>query len=336
MNNKMKIEISTWTILKIFIIAALLYLLYYVKDVVALFFIVLILAATFSPIVKTWSKYLGRTLSIIALFLTLIISIGVVFYLIIPPLVTQTAQLANNIPAYISKMNFDSLRPYIPTIRNSLENLSSILGTIGTNIFSFTAGVVAGLFAILMIFVLTFYILADEGNIKKYISSLFAPEHREAGISVIHKIAAIIGSWFRGQMFLCISIFVIDFIGLTLLGVPYALILALISGILEIIPTVGPIISGATAALVALTISPWKALFVIIWYLAVQLLENVFLVPKIMQKAVGISPVIIILALFIGAKLMGIIGAILSVPLAASLSVVVFEWPTISKIFSKE
>jgi len=336
MDNRMKIEISTWTILKIFIIAALLFLLYYVKDVVALFFIVLILAVTFSPIVKTWSKYLGRTLSIIVLFLIIIVSIGAVFYLIIPPLVAQTAQLANNIPAYISRMNFDSLRPYIPTIRNSLENLSSNLATIGTNIFSFTAGIIYGIFAILMIFVLTFYMLADEVNIKKYILSLFAPEHREAGLAVIHKIAAIIGSWFRGQMLLCITIFVIDFIGLSILGVPYALILALISGILEIIPTVGPIISGATAALVALTVSPWKALFVIIWYLAVQLLENVFLVPKIMQKAVGISPVIILLALFVGAKLMGIVGAILSVPLAASLSVVVFEWPTISKMFSKE
>ena len=125
--NKMKIEISTWTILKIFLIAALLYLLYYVKDVVALFFIALILAATFSPTVKSWSKYLGRTFSIIAIFLIIIAGIGAIFYLIIPPLVSQTAQLANNIPGYISRMNFDSLRPYIPTIRNSLENVTQLI-----------------------------------------------------------------------------------------------------------------------------------------------------------------------------------------------------------------
>jgi len=130
-------------------------------------------------------------------------------------------------------------------------------------------------------------------------------------------------------------IFLIVYIGLTIIGIPYALVLAIIAGILEIVPTVGPIIAGAIAALVALTISPLAALLVIILFLAVQMLENTFIVPKVMQKAIGVSPVVIILAIIAGAKLLGVVGAIISIPIAASISVLIMEWPTISKIFAK-
>jgi len=336
MTEKVKFEITTWTIVKFFLVAIGFTLLYFVRDVVALFFIVLILVATFSPTVKIWQKYIGRTLSIVALFLILLAAIFIVVYIIIPPLVTQTAQLAQNIPDYFRNTNFTSIRSHIPNIQSTLDNLSSNLGALTSNIFNFTAGIIRGVFAILMVFILTFYFLIDEVNVKKFISSLFQNNHREQAIGIMNKIVAKVGSWFRGQMFLGLTIFIIDFIGLSILGVPYALILAIISGLLELIPTIGPIISGTIAALVALTVSPWLALLVIGMYLLVQLLENILIVPKVMQKAVGISPVVILLALLVGAKLMGIVGAILSIPLAASLSVVILEWPTISKIFSKE
>jgi len=335
MDQKVKFEISTWAVAKVFLIAILFYLFFLVQDIVALFFVVLILTATFSPVVKSWSKYLGRTLSIVSLFLLFLASIAAVIYLIIPPLVIQTTQLANSIPEFVGNINFESIKPYVPSIKSSLDSFSSNIGALGSNIFSFTANLFSGIFTVLMIFVLTYYMLIDETNIKKYISSLLPADHREDAISVINKIASKVGSWFRGQMFLGIIIFVVDYIGLSIIGVPYALILALIAGLLELIPTVGPIISGSIATIVALTISPWKALFVVAFYFLIQMFENLFLVPKVMQKAVGISPVVIILAIFIGAKLFGILGAMLSVPLAASLSVVILEWPVISRMFSK-
>lgn len=336
MENKMKIEISTWTIIKVFLVAAGIFLLYYVRDIVALIFIVLVLVATFSPIIKIWQKYLGRILSIILLFLALIILITGAIYIIFPPLVDEVTQLAISVPTYISQTNINSLRQYTPEIRSGLQSLSSNLGSITTNLYSITAGVFGAVFSILMILVLTFYMLVEEVGIKKQISAFFSEEHREEGIEVINKIAVKVGAWFRGQIFLGFAIFMITYIGLTLFDVPYALVLALLAGILEIVPTVGPFVSGAVAVLFALTISPWKALFVAIFYLAVQLFENNVLVPKIMQKAIGISPVIIIIAIVIGAKLLGIVGAILAIPLAASLSVIIIEWPTISGIFAKK
>jgi predicted PurR-regulated permease PerM len=336
MAEKVRLEISTWSIVKILLIVAAFFLLYLVKDVVALFFVVLILAATFSPIIKTWQKYIGRTLSIISLLLILVLIIFGVVYVIIPPLVDQAAQLAQSIPNYLAHTNFVSLREHIPNIQTTLDNISSNLGTLTTNIFSFTASVFTGIFAVIMVIILTLYFLIDEQNIKKFISSLFVESRRTDALFVIDKISAKVGSWFRGQLLLCLTVFILDFIGLSILRVPYALILAIISGLFELIPTIGPIIASITSALIALTISPLTALFVIILYLIVALIENAFLVPKIMQKAIGVSPVIILLALLIGAQLMGIVGAILSIPLAASLSVVILEWHTISRIFAKK
>lgn len=336
MSEKVKFEISSWTVVKVLLIIILAALIYVVRDVVAIIFIVLVLVATFSPIIKNWQKYIGRVPSIIALFILLISVFFGAVYIIFPPLIDEVSQLAISIPTYINQTNFDSLRQYTPEIRNGLQSLSSNLGSITTNLYSFTTGLFGAVFSLLMIIVLTFYMLVEELDIKKQISAFFSEQDRENGIGVINKIAVKVGSWFRGQMLLGLIIFVIDFIGLSIFGVPYALILALIAGLLEIIPTVGPFISGAIAVLFALTISPWKALFVAIFYMAVQLLENNFLVPKIMQKAIGISPVVIIISVIVGAKLLGVVGAVLSIPIAASLSVIIIEWSTISKIFSKE
>jgi predicted PurR-regulated permease PerM len=336
MNEKVKFEITTWAIVKFFLVIAGFYFLYLVRDIVALVFIVLILVSTFSPVIKSWQQTIGRLASIFLLVLLVVASLVGVFYIIIPPLVNQISELALSLPDYIANTNFSTLRNYTPEIKSGLQSLSSNLGSVTSNIYTFTAGLIGGVFTLLMIFVLTFYILLDEDDVKRFVISIFAPEYKETAVSVINKIASKIGSWFRGQLLLGLVIFVIDYIGLLIIGIPYALVLALIAGILEIVPTVGPIIAGITAALFALTVSPWKALFVLIYYFAVQLVENNVLVPKIMQKAVGISPAVIIIAILIGAKLMGVVGAILAIPLAASVSVLILEWPTINKIFSKE
>jgi len=336
MPENTKFEISTWTIVKTILILLAFYLIFIVRDIVVLLFVVMILTATFSPVVKVWQKHLGRLVSIILLFLLFISLIFAVVYLVIPPLVVQITSLAQNVPNYFHDINFGNFRQYIPSIQSALDTLSANLGSLTSNIFTFTSGIISMIAAIFTIFVLTFYLLLDEKNVKNFISNILPSEHQDQIIAVINKIAVKVGSWFRGQVFLGLIIFVIDYIGLTILNVPYALILAIIAGLLELIPTVGPFIAGLIAAFVALTISPWLALLVICLFSAVQLVENIIIVPKVMQKAVGISPVVILIALLIGGKLMGVVGAILAIPLAASLSVVILEWPTISKLFAKK
>ena len=150
---------------------------------------------------------------------------------------------------------------------------------------------------------------------------------------VMNKIGFKMGGWLRSQFILMIIVGVADGIILMILGVPYALTLAVWGGLTEVIPYIGPWLGLIPAFIVAFTISPLKGLLIFIAYIIIQQLESQFLVPKIMGKAVGLSPVIIILAILIGAKLMGILGVLIAVPAAAAISVIIQEWPEIKKLW---
>ncbi|MBI2420934.1 MAG: AI-2E family transporter, partial [Candidatus Levybacteria bacterium] len=130
------------------------------------------------------------------------------------------------------------------------------------------------------------------------------------------------GAWLRGQVFLSFVIGFITWISLTVVGIEYALPLALLAGMLEVIPTLGPIIAAVPAVIVAFAVSPATAALVTVVYVIIQLAENNILVPKIMQKAVGLNPVAIIVAILIGGKVLGILGALLSIPFLSVLIIV--------------
>ncbi len=125
-----------------------------------------------------------------------------------------------------------------------------------------------------------------------------------------------LGGWLRGQIILMLIIGISTYIGLTLLGVEYALALAVIAGILEIVPIIGPILSAIPALIVAFTVSPIAGFGVIGLYILIQQLENHLVVPKVMQKAVGFNPLVTIIVLMIGGNLLGLMGAILAIPIA--------------------
>lgn len=329
MREKIDLNISFWTITKVILAVLLIYVLFLIRDILALLFIVLILVASFSPVVESWSRAVGRTLSIIAIVVIFVGLLTLGIYIVIPPMINQIAELTRTLPNQFSR--YDIIRSHLPSLQSSLSVITNSVGNVASGVITITSSVVSGVIAFIAAVVMFAYFLIDEKAMKYFVLSLFPDNHRDNMAQVMRKIAKKVGDWFRGQILLALIIGVIDLVGLSILGVPYALTLAVISGILEIVPTLGPIIAGLTAAIVALTISPIKALLVIIFYIIIQQLENNFIVPKVMQKAVGLSPAIIIAAVLIGAKLMGIIGAVIAVPLAASLSVVLSEWPTIRK-----
>ena len=333
MSEKMQFDVSVWMFIKLMLVLITFYLLFVIRDIVALIFIVLVLVATFSPVVKKWAKKIGRIPSVIALLLIIIAVIALVVYMLIPPISDQITQLINNAPAYLEQIKF--LKAYAPTLQDSLTTLTSSTGTITQGFISITAGVFGGIITFLTAIVLFIYMLVDEHILKNFVYSLMPPDKKEQVVEVLRKIASKVGDWFRGQVVLGVIVGFVDLIGLLIIDVPYALTLAVVAGILEIVPTIGPIIAGVLAAIVAFTDSPIKALIVIVFFIAVQQLENSFLVPKVMQKAVGLSPVIIIIAILVGAKLLGVAGAILAIPIAASISVILNELPYLRKVIEK-
>ena len=271
-------------------------------------------------------KKIGRigAVALLVVILMAIVALGV--YIVIPPVIDQLQALTHRIPEIANQYSY--LKEYAPNLEDSLSEFLNRFGDISQSVVALTANVFGGLIAFITAIVLFVYLLIDEKMIKEFIVSLFPNEHRGGITNVLRKVARKLGDWFRGQIILGVIVGILDLIGLLIIGVPYALTLAIISGLLEIVPGIGPIIAGIIAAMIALTDSPLKALLVIILYIVIQQLENNIIVPKVMQKAVGLSPIIIIVTILIGAKLMGIIGAIIAVPIAATIAVLVQEWPT--------
>ncbi len=152
---------------------------------------------------------------------------------------------------------------------------------------------------------------------------LFPKDSQDEVEDIILKVEEKLGSWLRGQITLSVTIGLLTWIALTIAGVDYALPLALMAGLLEILPTIGPIIAAVPAIIVALSDDPTKALIVLVIYIVIQLFENHVLVPRIMAKAVGLNPLVVLLGIIIGAKLLGVAGALLSVPFISLITVVV-------------
>jgi predicted PurR-regulated permease PerM len=164
----------------------------------------------------------------------------------------------------------------------------------------------------------------ERENLEERIAAFFVGREQRVK-SLIVQIEEKLGSWLRGQLFLSLIIGILSYIGLLVLGIPYALPLAVVAGVLEVIPVIGPIISSIPSVLIALTISPILGLAVAAMYFVIQQLENHLIVPQVMKRAVGLNPLIVILAIAIGSSLLGFAGALLAVPIAVVLQTVVGE-----------
>lgn len=202
------------------------------------------------------------------------------------------------------------------------EYLNTEFSALGHNAFDFTTKIFGGLFSVITIFVVSFYMLMYHHQFKKFVAKLFKTEEQLFVLKTFDKVNDKLGAWLRGQVVLSFFIGLLSWVGLTILQVPYPLPLALLAGLLEVVPTVGPIIAAIPAVIVAFTISPTLGITVIALYLLIQALENQLIVPKVMERAVGLNPVIIILSVMIGSNLMGIAGALLAIPFVSFFTVI--------------
>ena len=328
--DKRQIDISTSVIIKVFAIILGLWFLYVIRDIVALFFLSVILTATFDPMIHWMAKHkISRSFAVTIIYISLFSILGIFISFLIPPLVSQFKDFGQNIPAYSEAFakTFNGLEQYAFSYGiqfNSHEFLQNITGNFfqsSGQIFSTTIGVFSFFISILVILALTFYMSVKEDGMNKFLISITPEGNQKYIISLADRIKSKIGKWLAGQLLLMLIIFVLDFIALSLFHVPYALILAMLAGLLEIVPYLGPIISATLASLVGFIISPITGVVVLSVLTVIQQMESHIIVPQVMKKAVGLNPVVVILALLIGAKLGGTLGAILSVPIATSVSV---------------
>lgn len=315
-----KVEISHRTIVFTVFFLALCWLLIQIRQIILGFFIAMIIAAALNPLVDRLEKYhLPRALAALVIFILILGSLIFTLGLIISPLIDQTAVLISRLPTDLS---------YFPVLGidvSSVFNQFVQLGSLPANLIKLTVGIFSNLVGILAIFVIAFYLLIERRNLDRYLLILFGDEKGAKSRLVVAKVEKKLGSWVRGQVVLMLIVGAFDFFGLKLLGVEFALPLAILGGLLEIMPNIGPTIATLPAILAGLTISVPHAAAAAGWYFLVQQLENSVLVPKVMEKATGVNPLITILALATGFKLSGVLGAILAVPIFLTFQVIMVE-----------
>jgi len=312
---------------------------YLVRDVLLLIYISGLLAIGFSPTVRlierqkilpVGTKRFPRWMAILILYLMIIGTLVGIGFLIVPPLVQQSRQLWTEIPGMLARLSqfliSKGLLDHPITWKEAVQQapVGGSSDAVGT-VVGAVAGVVGGVFGFLTILILTFYLLVEADDLRSSMLRLFPRDRRTMVAAASADITLKVSAWLGGQLLLGGIIGVTSAIGLWLMGIPFFYVLALISGIGEMIPVVGPVLAAIPAVAVAATISYEKALFVLIFFVIQQQFENHVLVPKIMERQVGVSAVTVIVALMVGGSLLGILGAILAVPTAAILLVLFAE-----------
>ncbi len=312
-----KIDISHKTVIFAAAFVLSLWVIFLIRDLLIILFVAVIFVSALSPVVKFFTRL--KIPKVISIAITYIIIIAIAAGLIIsvlPTLIEQSSRLVVTAPALLAQF-FN-----ITNIDKSV--FSSEVTSFSKNIFSITISLFDNLLTMLFMLVLTFYMLLEKENLESRIALLFRHREERARRSII-KIEEKLGAWLQGQLILSVLIGVVSYIGLTILNIPYALPLALVAGVMEVIPVIGPIISALPAIFIALTITPVLAVIVAVMYLVIQQLENHLIVPQVMKRAVGLNPLIVILAIAIGSRLLGISGALLAVPLAVVFQILATE-----------
>lgn len=292
----------------------------------ALLFLGITIGSTLSPFVTMLEKRMPRMGAVLTVYLILLLLLFFLVWSVVPMLIAQSQELAGRIPGMIQTAQ-DWLnqagREFLPPFFG--ESVLSQLGTLASVIVSLPIGLASSIAEAIVVVFLSLYWLAVEPQLTRFLLSLF-PESRHDRIrDLMRKVETGMGGYLRGSALNGLVIGLMTYLGLVLLGINYPVLLALIAGVFEIIPAIGPILSGGFIVMVALLESPRQALFSLIFVLLLQQAENQILVPNIMRSQTEIPPLLILFSIIAGAAAGGLLGVLIAIPLAAAIRVVVLE-----------
>ena len=317
---------------------ALLWMLYLVRSQLLLIYVSALFATGLAPLVLIIERQririisdrrLPRPAAILVIYATVIGLLVALAMAVLPPMVQQLEEFWKQLPVYLdqaqAKLAAWGFIAQDASFKEIWQQAPGNSGNVVAVVLAATLGFVGGIFGVVSMLLLTFYFLVESQGIFNVFVRVFQPHHRERVHDVSAKAAAKISAWLGGQLLLGLIIGSMSAIGFFFMGVPYFFVLAVIAGVGEMIPMVGPLLSAIPAIGVALTVSPGLALGVAVFCLGLQLVENNVLVPKVMGETVGLSAVTVIVSLAIGSQLLGFVGALLAVPTAAIIQVLFEE-----------
>ena len=322
------IDIPIRSLLRILFVFVIITVLFLIRDLLLLLLLSVVLASGIAPAV-TWfeKRRIPRLGGLLIVLVTAVAATSLLLVVVIPPLISDIAKFTEDFPAY-ARLLLHELRPIgiAPEsaigqgVNQVLQEFASYLGQGIASLPALALQIFGGVFATASVLLVTFYLSLERDGVEKFLR-LFVPKAEESyTINLWRRAQKQIGAWAQGQLLLMALIGIVTYIGLSLLHVEYALLLAFLAALFEVVPIVGPILAGAAAVIVAIFQAPQLALFVALFYGAVQQLEGHVIVPLLYRRILRLHPVIIIFALLVGARLAGVVGIILAVPMAAILT----------------
>lgn len=331
---KFNISITSGTIMKAIVILTIAALLYQILDIVLLVLVAITIASAIEPGVAALARRgIPRILGVISIYLAMFALFFVMFYFFLPSVLEDFSAFIAQLPSYLESFTrsgaFATYSSILglpsPSEASSAEMMAGIrglfdLGAIFSSPVAAAGAIFGSLFSLLLVIVLSFYFAVIDTGVDDFLRIITPKSHREYVLGLWKRSQKKIGLWMQGQLILAVIIGVLVFLGLTIIGVPHALVLAVIAACFELIPVFGPTLSAVPAVIIGFVNGGVLiGLLVVGLYVVLQQFENHLIYPLVVTRVVGVSPILVILALIVGADLFGFAGIILSVPAAAVL-----------------
>lgn len=317
------------------ILLGVLAFLYRVRTVLTPFLFAILIAYILYPVVVSVEKRgASRIVSILVVYAFFGIFLGVTFYVAVPNLLRDLEEIARKLPeqAYqLEDLGFDAVdffrRIQLPgTLRDGLailmERVQVATESLAGRLMQVVMSVFTNIIALLISPVLAFYFLRDHQAMRENVVRYVPAQYRGDALYVMKEINYVLNGFFRGQILVCLFVGLFIYGGLYFLGIPYALFIGFLAGVFDIIPYFGPILGFVPAAALALSKSPLTVLWVLLLFVSANQIENAVISPKLIGDRVGLHPLVVIFAVFVGGDLMGILGMLLAIPIAAIIRVI--------------
>lgn len=320
------VNITYAGLIRIAVVGLVLFALLQLSQIIVALLFAVVIASAIEPGVRWLARF--RVPRILAVLIIYLVAFGILagaIFLIVPALVEEFSAFLDAFPRY-QRLLLQELRafrdwPFYSLFSENAENV--ILNppfdfqAAGGSVIDFVVGIFGGIASAVILIVVSFYLASQERGIENFLRMVTPLRHEDYVLDLWARSRVKMGQWLRGQLLLGLIVGILVYLALTLLGIRYALILAILAAIFEIIPIIGPILAAVPAVFFAFLTDPLRGLIVAIVYVIIQQLESHLLVPMVVQRTVGLNPLVVIIALLVGAKLGGILGMFLAVPLSS-------------------
>jgi predicted PurR-regulated permease PerM len=335
-DNKYSITISSGTIIRSLVILVVAFMLYKMRDLVLVVLTAIVIASAVEPLILWFGhKKIKRLPAVLITYVAIVLVFSGLLYFFVPPVLEEASSLLNEAPKYLETITlWNPLNEAGDVVKNlaiQTVDAPSVLGdlvskfrdltyNVSNNLVNIISNIFGGVLSFVLIFVLSFYLAVQEGGVEKFLKIITPVKNEAYAIDLWKRSQKKIGHWMQGQVLLGVLVGVLVYLGLTIIGVKNALILAVFAGVFEIIPLFGPVIAAVPAIMFGIAGGGITVgLLVAGLFIIIQQFENHLIYPLVVKKVVGVSPILVILALIVGAKLAGFLGIILSAPITSVL-----------------